>query len=187
MAEDCARGEGAGWKEFVRDYSGITRNLVAHYFPALAAEVEDHVVAVFGRARGNNNGYFQNLKFANEREFACAWRDFVFAYGRAVARLPMPQISLEQVRSVIKDLPVVEQQVLWLYMRGFQEEQIAPILMNAEATARAVKDKADERIKAILPDAATDALVISARALMEASEETKSDACLPNATRPIRE
>jgi hypothetical protein len=179
MAEDCTRGERLGWEEFVRDYSGITRYFLSHYFPALLPDIADHISAVFLRARANDNAFFRDLKFANEREFACAYRDFVFAYGREVARLPVPQISLEQVRGVMKDLPMVEQQVLWLFMRGFQEEQIAPILMHADATARSVKAKADERLRAIVPNASPDALVVSARALMEAAEKSKTDSCLP--------
>ncbi len=179
MAEDCARGERLGWEEFVRDYSPMTRSMLSHYVPGLGPEIEDHVAAVFQRARANNNAYFQGLKFANEREFACTWRDYLFAYGREVARLPVPEISIEQVRGVMKDLPMVEQQVLWLHMRGFPEDQIAPILMHADATARSVKQKADERVRAIVPDASPDALVISARALMEAAEKIKGDACLP--------
>ena len=178
-AEDCARGERVGWEDFVRDYAPMTRAMLSHYFPALAPEIDDHVAVVFQRARANNNAYFRDLKFANERELAFAWRDFLFAYGREVARLPAPEISLEQVRNVMKDLPMVEQQVLWLFIRGFSEDQISPILMYADATARSVKQKADERLRSIVPDASPDALVISARALMEASEKIKSDACLP--------
>lgn len=153
--------------------------MLTHYFPALAPEVSDHVIAVFQRARANNNVYFQGLKFANEREFAFAWRAFVFGYGREVARLPVPEISIEQARAVMKDLPMVEQQALWLFIRGFQEAQIAPILMHADATAHSVKQKADERVRAIVPDASSDALAISARALMESAENVKTDACLP--------
>lgn len=179
MAEDCARGERQGWEEFVRDYSGFAHDFLAHYFPVLAPEIDDHVASVFQRARGNNNGFFQGLKFANEREFAMAFRDHVFAYGREAARLPVPQISMTQAREVLKDLPMVEQQMLWLFMRGFQESQISPMLMHADVTARAVKQKADERVKAIVPAASPDALVISARALMEAAEQSKTDACLP--------
>src|ERR1051325_1973539 len=179
MAEDCARGERLGWDEFVRDYSGITRSMLSHYFPVLVPEIDDHVPAVYQRARANDNAFFQGLKFANEREFAFAYRDFLFAYGREEERLPVPQVSLEQGRGVMKDLPMVEQQVLWLFMRGFSEEKIAPILMHADATARSVKQKADERVRTIVPDASPDALVISARALMEAAEQGKGDSCLP--------
>ena len=179
MAEDCARGERLGWEEFVRDYSGFARQLLAHYFPALAPEIEDHVTAVFQRARSNNNEFFQGLKFANEREFAFAFRDFVFRYGREAARLPVPQISLDQARELLKGLPVVEQQMVWLFMRGFGVEQISPMLMHADVTANAVKQTAAERIRTIVPDAAPDALIVSARALMEAAEQGRSEACLP--------
>lgn len=179
MAEDCARGERLGWEEFVRDYAGFARIFLVHYFPALAPEIDDHITEVFRRARANNNSFFQDLKFANEREFAVAFRNHVFTYGREAARLPVPQISLEQVREVMKDLPVVEQQMLWLFIRGYDAEMIAKVLMNAEATAREVKTKADERVRKVVPAASPDALVISARALMEAAEQTKTDACLP--------
>lgn len=179
MAEDCAHDERLGWEEFARDYSGFARIFLMHYFPALNPEIEDHIVTVFRRARANNNQFFSGLRFANEREFAVAFRDHVFAYGREAARLPVPQISLEQVRDVMKDLPVVEQQMLWLFTRGFDAEAIGRMLMDAQATARDVKSKADERVRTILPAASPDALVISARALMEAAERTKTDACLP--------
>lgn len=179
MAEDCARGERLGWAEFVRDYSGFARSFLTHYFPVLIPEIEDHVVSVFRRARANDNQFFQGLTFTNEREFAVSFRNHVFAYGRETARLPVPQISLDQVREVMKDLPVVEQQMLWLFIRGFDAAAIGRILMNADATARDVKAKADERVRKIVPAASPDALVISARALMEAAEQTKGDACLP--------
>lgn len=179
MAEDCAQGERLGWEEFVRDYSGFARMFLTHYFPVLNPEIEDHVTAVFHRARANNNHFFVGLKFANEREFAVAFRDHVFAYGREAARLPIPQISLEQVREVLKDMPVVEQQMLWLVIRGFDASKIGSMLMNADATARDVKSKADERVRKIVPAASPDALVISARALMEAAEQAKTDSCLP--------
>lgn len=179
MAEDCRRGERGGWEEFIRDYSGFARTYLAHYFPALAPEIDEHVTTVFRRARSGDNSFFRDLTFANEREFACAFRDYVFAYGREAARLPTPEVSLDNVRELMKDLPVVEQQMLWLFMRGFSVEQISPILMNAEATARKVEQIARERLRALLPDASPDALVVSARALMEQAEQRRGDACLP--------
>lgn len=178
-AEDCQRGERLGWEEFIREYAPIARALLSHYFPALSPEVDDHVAVVFSRAHGGDNQFFRNLKFANEREFGCAFRDFVFAYGREAARLPAPQVSLDNVRELMKDLPVVEQQMLWLFIRGYQAEQIAPMLMNADATAHKVEQIARERLASLLPDASPDALVISARALMEQAEQRRTDACLP--------
>ena len=50
MAEDCARGDRLGWQEFVRDFAGIGRALLTHYFPTLVPDMDEHVIAVFRRA-----------------------------------------------------------------------------------------------------------------------------------------
>jgi hypothetical protein len=179
MAEDCARGERLGWQEFVRDYGSIARTLLTHYFPMLAPEVDAHVAAVFQRARSGDNAWFQQLKFQNEREFLMPFRELVFAYGREVARLPVPELSLDQVRSIMKDLPVVEREVLWMFIKGYPAPRIGAIMMNNAATAQAVKDIADQRLAEVLPGATADAFNISARVLMTEAEKTGGEACLP--------
>ena len=179
MAEDCARGERLGWHEFVRDYAAIARVLLNHFFPMLAPEIDTHVAAVFQRARAAGNAWFQQIKFQNEREFLMAFRELVFAYGREVARLPVPELSLDQVRSIMKDLPVVEREVLWLVIKGYDAPLIGAMMMNTAATAQAVKQIADHRLAEVLPGASADAFNISARVLMAEAEKTGSEACLP--------
>ncbi len=179
MVEDCAAGERLGWLEFVRDYAPITRQLLEHYFPVLKPEIEQHVLKVFERAHANNNAWFQDLKFQNEREFMMVFREMLFAYGRIVARVPVPELSLEQFRQVVKDLNVVEREVMWLYVKGYDAAQIAPMMMNAEATSKAIKDIADQRLKDLFPAMTADAFNVSARSLMEAAEKSKTDFCLP--------
>ncbi len=179
MAEDCARGERLGWEEFVRDYAPLARTLITHYFPMLAPEIDTHVVNLFQRARANDNGWFQGLKFQNEREFMMLFRELVFAYGREVARVPTPELSLEQVRAVVKDLPVVEREMLWLFIKGYDAARIGAIMINSEATARATTEIANQRLAQILPGATPDAYNISARALIAEAEKMGSDGCLP--------
>jgi len=179
MSEDCAAGERLGWSEFVRDYGPITQTLLQHYFPVLQPEIEQHVLRFFERAHANNNAWFKEQKFQNEREFMMSYRELVFAYGRTAARVPVPELSLEQFREIVKDLNVVEREVLWQYVKGYDAPQIAPMMMNAEATAKSVKEIADQRLKDLFPAMTADAFIASARALMEAAEKTKSDDCLP--------
>ena len=179
MVEDCSRGERLGWHEFVRDYAGITRTLLAHYFPTLVPEMDLHLPAVFESARGNNNSWFTALRFANEREFMMAWREFVFIYGRSVARVPAPEISLDQMRAIMKDLPMMERELLWLFVKGYTAPQIAAIVLNAEATATDTKRIADQRLATILPGASPEAFNVSARVLIEAAEKVGTDKCLP--------
>jgi len=203
MAEDCARGERQGWAEFIRDFAGIARSLLEHYFPTLIPDLDEHVVAVFRRAGGHPNAltpgapetpaWFAGLSFANEREFMMAFRGLVFAYGREQERLtpqpantgragdpgaPAPPITLDQLRAIMQDLMLLEREVLWLFIKGYDAQRIAAIMMNAAATAEAVRRVAGERLQALLPGAAQEALIVSARVLMEMAEQSKTDSCV---------
>ncbi len=179
MVQDCAAGERLGWSEFVRDFSLITEKVLIHYFPVLQPELDQHVVGFFERARANNNAWFKDLKFQNEREFMMAYRDLLFEYARTVARIPVPELSLDQFKEIVKDLNVVEREVMWLYVKGYDAAQIAPMMMNAEATAKAIREIANQRLKDLFPAMTADALNASARSLMEAAEKAKSPDCLP--------
>jgi hypothetical protein len=178
MKEECARGERQGWYEFVRDYSPLAKTLLRQYFPTLAPEIGAQVLAVLQRARANHNEWFRKLTFSNEREFLMAFRQLVFQYGREAARVPVPQLSLDQVREIMKDLPVTERQMLWLFIKGYTAPQIARMMRDAEATASEVKRIADERLKQLLPATTPDAFSISARVLMEEAEKAKSEQCV---------
>ncbi len=206
MTEDCARGERQGWLEFVCNFAGIARALLRHYFPTLIPNLDGNVVAVFrragaqtsqrtgpGHAGGPTDGsWFASLNFNNEREFMMAFRDLVLAYGREQERLapqhantgrvggpvvPGPQVALDQVRAMMKDLGVLEQEMLWLCIKGYDSGRIAAIMMNAVATAEAVKRIADQRLAALVPGAEPEALSTSGRVLMESAEQLRTDQC----------
>src|SRR5919204_2371485 len=150
MVEECARGEREGWSDFIRDCAPIARRLLLHYFPSLQPEIEQHVAGVFQRARAGDNAWFATLHFTNEREFLMSFRGLVFAYGREEVHLPTPPVSIEQMRKIMKDLSVVERELLWLFVKGYTGEQIADIMMNAAATAQSVKNTADQELAKIL-------------------------------------
>ncbi|MGH9556497.1 MAG: hypothetical protein ACRD2Y_11820 [Terriglobales bacterium] len=178
MAEDCARGQQRGWLEFVRDYRDIARRLLLNYFPALEPEIGQHLIALFRRAR--DSAWFQGLVFANEREFLMAFRDLAFAYGREAARLPAPAaISVEKYVDVTKDLSLVEREMLWLWLKGYDAGQIGSMVANAAATARAVQGIAEQRLAQVLPGTGVDVLRAAVVQLLEAASKTKSDQCLP--------
>jgi hypothetical protein len=176
MAEDCARGERQGWVEFVRDFAGIARTLLTHYFPTLVPELDEHVATIFRRA--GSGSWFAGLTFSNEREFMMAFRDLVFAYGRQQQRVPGPRIALEQVRAITQDLSLLERELLWLHIKGYDVQGSAAIMMNAAATAEAIERIAHERLAALLPDGVPETLTASAQLLMELAEQSKTDQCL---------
>lgn len=179
MVQDCAAGERLGWQEFVRDYAEITAQLLEHYFPVLHPEIDSHVTGFFQRAHASDDVWFKELKFQNEREFLIAYRELVFEYARTVARVPTPELSLDQFKEIVKDQSVVEREIMWLFLKGYTAPQISPMMMNAEATSNAVKSVADQRLKDLFPAMTADAYNISARTLIEAAEKTKTEDCLP--------
>jgi hypothetical protein len=179
ITAECARGEARGWHDLVQSYGAIGQFLLEHYFPALQPEIDSHLGGVFLRARAQENAWFRSSAFANEREFAMSFRELVFAYGREEARIPMPQLTLEQVRQLMTDLSILEREMLWLFIKGYDVARISVMLMNAEATAAAVKKLADDRLAQILPGTAPDAFNISARVLIEAAEKSRTQECLP--------
>jgi hypothetical protein len=178
MAEDCTRGESRGWEQFLRGHGWIAAQLLARYFPTLAPEADEHLAAVFQRAHAGDAAWFRGLAFSNERDFAMAFRELVFAYGREAARLPLPQAPREQFEAAVAKLPLMEREILWLQLKGYDTGQIAPILASAAATAAAATRAVGEKLSSVLP-AAPDARALAARSLMEAAEKTRSETCLP--------
>jgi len=179
VAEECARGERQGWHDLVRDHTFIARQLFERYFPTLVPEEENHMVELYRRARANDNAWFRSFSFSNEREFLMQFRELVFTYGREEARVPVPQLSLAQITEIMKGMPLIEREMLWLFIKGYTSGQMAPIILNAAATAEAVKQTADQRLGEILPGSSPDAFNVSARVLMEAAETTRGENCLP--------
>ena len=178
MAEACARGEPLGWEQFLRGHGWIAAQLLQRYFPTLTPEADQHLAAVFQRARAGDAAWFRGLTFSNEREFAMAFRELVFAYGREAARLPLPQAPLEKFQAAVASLALMEREILWLQIKGYDAPQIAAILASAAATAEAAARAASDPLAGVLPPA-PDARALAARALMEAVEKARSQDCLP--------
>lgn len=178
MAEECARGEPSGWEQFVRGHGWIAAQLLARYFPTLAPEAEQHMAAIFQRAQAGDAAWFRGLSFSNEREFAMAFRELVFAYGREAARLPLPASPRERFQAAVAKLSLMEREILWLQIEGYDSRRIAATLASAAATVGAATKAVGERLGDVLPPAA-DARALAARALIEAAEEVRTENCLP--------
>ena len=178
MAEDCMRGDPRGWEQFLRGHGWIAAQLLARYFPTLAPEADQHLAAVFQRARATDAAWFRGLTFSNEREFAMAFRDLVFACGREAARLPLPEAPLEKFQAAVAKLSLMERETLWLGMKGYDARQIGAMLSNAAVTAEAAARPASDALAGLLP-LAPDARALAARSLMEAAEKAGAENCLP--------
>ncbi len=175
MVEECARGERAGWYEFVRDYGEIAHKLIAHYFPTLRPEISERVLEVFQRARTDENGWFRRLHFANDREFLMAFRGLVIAAARLAARLPASEVSLDQTGEPLHGLTVVEQELFWMFLKGYDTSETAAILMNAESTATAVRETSAQLVSQLAGGTPVGDIF---RALQERAEKAGTLECL---------
>ncbi len=175
-AADCERDEALGWQEFVASCAPLARRLLEHYFPSLQPELDAHVTHVFRQAHKDDNAWFAGLHFANEREFLMAFRELVFACARPAARIPTPEVSVEQARALLSDLPVVERELLWMLVKGYDARQTADILMNTDATATALDEKSRERVAQLAPGGRGSG---ATRALLELAENARTADCPP--------
>ncbi len=174
--EDCAQGTYQGWCEFVRDYAPLAHRLLSHYFPSLRPEIDSAVVAVFAAANANDNAWFKSLHFANEREFAMAFRDLVFASGRSAARLPAPKIPSQRIVALLDGLSLVQRQLFWEFFKGWTVQEAAEMLMNASATAGETGKIAEERLAPFGDAAERAALVLFG---IETAQSERGNDCLP--------
>jgi hypothetical protein len=174
--QDCSQGKYRGWSEFVRDYAPVARHLLSHYFPALAGDIDGAVANVFGRARGDGNSWFRSLHFANEREFAMSFRELVFVSARSDGRLPPPKVSAEQVFALLEGLTTIQQQLFWMFLKGWDVQQTSAMLMNASGTAAEVSSMTDLRLESLHPDGSEGRMSIALMAL-EAAQTRKGPDC----------
>jgi hypothetical protein len=177
-AEDCSLGARRGWSEFIRDYSPIARTLLLKYFPGLPPDIDQHLIGIFTRAHADNNAWFRNLHFTNEREFAMTFRDLVFAHGNTAEHRPAPAISAEDLARALTGFSLVQREFFWGFLKGWNVQEISAMLMNAAATAEEAKKTAEDRLSALIgPPGSTDRAA-RVRAAIETANSAASPECL---------
>ena len=92
-------------------------------------------------------------------------------------RVPAPPIALDKVRVIVQNLTLLERELLWLVIKGYDSARIAAIMMEAAATAEAVQRIAGERLTALAPGAAPGHPLIPIQVLMELAGQSKTDQC----------
>lgn len=175
--EDCSQGRYLGWYEFLRDYAPLAEALLSHYFPALASDLDASVLDVFSRARAEGNVWFRSLNFANEGEFAMAFRDLVFTSGRTAAQMPAPGVSAEEILVLLDGLTLVQREFFWTFLKGWGVQQASAMLMDASATARQTDNITSERLSRLSPTVLAERSAIAIMAI-EAAQSHKGAECL---------
>ncbi|MGH9327929.1 MAG: hypothetical protein ACRD2B_14765 [Terriglobia bacterium] len=136
ILDGSKQGEREAWRAFLVDYSPITLTLIGIYLPecseprtlwrdALTSLCSEDFKAL-GKFSGNS-----------EREFLLDLRAFLFEVGlAAVDARDSAELTAEKVSALVKGLPLLHQEVLFLKLAGYSDSTLELIFRVTPAVAQ---------------------------------------------------
>lgn len=150
----CEEGEPAAWLGFLSDYSPAMVQLARIYLgsreeaPALWRAVAVALCAEdFKRLR--------TFEHQSEREFLAGLRSFLFEQGlskieAAPQPIDIPQPTAELVARLVKDLPLLHQEILFFKLAGYSDRTLEQILRITPSVAVKSLDRLQEGLRVLL-------------------------------------
>jgi hypothetical protein len=137
----CEEGSRPGWQAFLSDYTPIVFQLFNLYLPSCRQRQEDFWREALAVLSANNFERLQKLEHQAEREFLIDLRAFLLDFG--AARLDPGQDSRdaapptpESLKALLKGLPLVHQEVLFLKLAGYSDASLEKALVVTPGVAR---------------------------------------------------
>ena len=161
MIRDCREGRSAGWTYFVANFVPVMRNLLRHYFPERAADVQlvDRVLLRFHRGE---SALFQSIEPVPERNFVAGLRQHLLQAVEQDRASATPDIALdlETLAAALEPLTMVEKQAVWMETMRYDPAASGRILhihpktveKNRERAAELVRGKVDSWRRSLLAD-----------------------------------
>ena len=132
----CEDGIRESWRLFLTDYSPIVFHLAAVYLPNPAGLGKQVWRDVLQALTSNDFERLRNLDHQAEREFLLDLRALFLDCGvtkldpsRDFAQAQPP--ALDRVRELLKDLPLLHQQVMFTKLAGYSEATIIALRIAA--------------------------------------------------------
>lgn len=134
------QGEAEAWRVFLTDYSPIALTLVGIYMPGCVDPVNLWREAAVSLCRED----FKVLRtFArhSEREFLLDLRSFLFERGLealdpTMGSTDFSELSVEKVSALVKGLPLLHQEALFLKLAGYSDPTLEQIFRITPAVAQ---------------------------------------------------
>jgi hypothetical protein len=178
----CLEGSREAWREFLSGYSPVMIRLAGIYL-ANQRNPEQTWQEILGPLWTENFKQLRGIERQSEPEFLAGLRSFVLDHALERADpLSVPnsvELSPASVHDLLKDLPLLHQEILFLELAGYSEATLDAILRIAPAMAQ----KSAERLPAELqPDLRrdTDACPFPAAwlQLLKQVRAERSEACV---------
>ena len=137
----CEEGSGEAWRAFLADYAPIVAQLLSVYVPLAAEAREEFSRDSLQELAGNNCQRLRAFDHQAEREFLYDLRVFLLERGGskldpAQDAQDAPRPTLDSVRGILKDLPLVHQEILLVKLAGYSNHSVERFFRITPAVAQ---------------------------------------------------
>ncbi len=137
----CERGSREAWRDFLSDYTPIVHQLINVYLPLSQEARAEFWRGALRDLTSNNCEGLRAFEHQAEREFLFGLRAFLLE--RCSAKLDLsqdttaaPRPTPETVTALLKGLPLIHQEILFLKMAGYSNASLENILRITPAVAQ---------------------------------------------------
>ena len=130
MLSGCVQGEFRCWQFFISRYGSLAQHLIKQHFGALGDRWSQLTQLVFDSILKNGSSFLREFPGSSEPEFLLYFEQRVFAVARdhSGSEAPAADVDFELLKTLFDKMPLVHQEVAWLAMQTFQQEETSKIL-----------------------------------------------------------
>lgn len=139
MIADCRAGKDAGWEYLIVNYVPAIRRLLRHYAPE--RDTDEEIMAYLAALRTDSGSPMRGLNATTGREFLFGLRDHLVRWAGA-----QPDVAdtagIEGLAATLAELTVVERQIVWFTVLGYDADAAAALMRVSPDTGRSVVERA---------------------------------------------
>ena len=137
----CEAGNHDAWQTFLQEYTRIALSLCQVYLPLTEQQRRDLWREAVCRLADRDYEHLRNLSHQAEREFLVDLRAFLLKSGGGSLGAPRDGSGLtapntDSVESLLKDLPLLHHQFLFMKLAGYTDGTLEKILLISSEVAK---------------------------------------------------
>ncbi|MGH9451660.1 MAG: hypothetical protein ACRD11_14170 [Terriglobia bacterium] len=180
----CEGGDAAAWRAFVIGYTPVIQRLTAVYLPT-ANNPDELWKDTLRAVSGDHFALLRGFDHQSEREFLVGLRAFYFdkcssLLDPSLDTRSFPEPSIEGMASLMKGVPLVHQEVLFLKLAGYSGATLEKIFRITPAVAQSSLERLKETYSKALGNETDHGLLPAAwLKLLRGLHTAQSEACPP--------
>ncbi len=139
MIVDCGGGKDAGWEYLITNYVPAVRRLLRHYAPE--RDTDEGIKAYLAALRDDTESPIRVMNASTEREFLFGLRVHLVRWAGAQPD-GADSVDIEGFAAALAGLTVVERQIVWYAVLGYDADSAAVLMRVSPDTALSVVERA---------------------------------------------